>query len=54
MSYPHQITSFDAYQSTYEKSVKDPEGFWAEVAENFEWKKKWDTVLKWNFEEPSV
>ncbi|MFN6287228.1 MAG: acetate--CoA ligase, partial [Bacteroidota bacterium] len=28
--------------------------FWATVAENFSWKKKWDKVLSWNFEEPKV
>ncbi|MGI8636803.1 MAG: acetyl-coenzyme A synthetase N-terminal domain-containing protein, partial [Segetibacter sp.] len=54
MSYPHQITSFDNYRSTYKKSVEDPEGFWSEVAENFTWKKKWDNVLNWNFTEPKI
>src|SRR4028119_1053308 len=54
MSYPHQITGLDNYKSTYKKSVEDPEGFWAEVAENFEWKKKWDNVLNWNFKEPKI
>jgi acetyl-CoA synthetase len=54
MSYPHQITSFEEYKSTYKKSIEDPEGFWAEVAENFAWRKKWDKVLNWNFTEPKV
>lgn len=54
MSYPHQITSFEAYKSAYKKSVEDPEGFWAEIAENFIWKKKWDSVLEWNFTEPKI
>ncbi len=26
----------------------DPEGFWARMAEELHWFKKWDTVLKWN------
>jgi acetyl-CoA synthetase len=34
--------------------VENPEQFWATVAENFSWKKKWDKVLSWNFEEPKV
>ena len=25
----------------------DPEGFWARMAEELHWFKKWDTVLKW-------
>jgi acetyl-CoA synthetase len=54
MSYPHQIRSLEDYKSNYKKSVEDPEGFWAEVAENFTWKKKWDSVLNWNFTEPKI
>jgi acetyl-CoA synthetase len=34
--------------------VNDPEEFWASVANNFLWKKKWDKVLEWNFKEPNV
>ncbi len=29
------IHSFEAYQETYRKSVEDPEGFWATIAEDF-------------------
>jgi acetyl-CoA synthetase len=54
MTYPYQITSLAAYQSAYRQSVEDPDTFWASVAENFAWRKKWDRVLKWNFKEPSV
>ena len=34
-----------AYQQTYQRSMDDPEGFWAEVAEAIHWDKKWDKVL---------
>ena len=44
----------DDYEKAYQKSVDDPEGFWGEVANNFYWRKKWDKVLSWNFEEPNV
>jgi acetyl-CoA synthetase len=54
MSYPFQITSIEQYHTDYKKSVVDPEGFWADVAENFLWRKKWKTVLNWNFKEPKV
>ena len=54
MAYPYQITSFEQYQNDYKKSIEDPEGFWGSVAENFEWRKKWDKVLDWNFTEPKV
>ena len=52
--YPFQITSFEQYEKDYQESVNHPEKFWAAVAENFQWRKKWDTVLNWNFKEPKV
>lgn len=48
------IHSFDEYQEAYRLSVDDPEKFWAGIAENFLWRKKWDRVLDWNFQEPRV
>ncbi len=54
MAYPYQIKSLEQYHSDYKKSVDDPEGFWGDVAGNFQWKKKWDSVLEWNFTEPKV
>jgi acetyl-CoA synthetase len=54
MSYPFQIKSFKEYQIAYKKSIDDPEGFWATVADHFLWKKKWDKVLEWNFKEPKI
>ncbi|MBI3502140.1 MAG: acetate--CoA ligase [Bacteroidetes bacterium] len=50
----NRITTFEQYQSEYKRSVENPEQFWAEQAENFLWKKKWDKVLEWNFSEPNV
>ncbi len=49
-----RIDSYEQYQKDYEKSVNDPEGFWGDVANNYQWMKKWDRVLEWNFEEPKV
>ncbi|MGN6437103.1 MAG: acetate--CoA ligase [Agriterribacter sp.] len=54
MSYPYQLKSLDAYKAAYQKSVDNPEGFWGEIAENFQWRKKWDKVLNWNFTEPKI
>jgi len=54
MSYPFQIASLEQYKEQYQKSVTDPNSFWAEVAENFYWRKKWDKVLEWNFKEPKI
>ena len=54
MAYPYQITSLEQYHADYKKSVEDPEGFWADVAAHFYWRKKWDKVLEWNFTEPKI
>lgn len=48
------IRSFADYQSEYKKSVDQPEEFWAGIAGEFTWKKKWDKVLEWNFEQPDI
>jgi acetyl-CoA synthetase len=44
-----RIKSFEEYQNVYQKSVDQPEVFWAEIAEHFSWQKKWDKVLEWDF-----
>ncbi len=54
MSYPFQIKSIEQYHTDYKKSVDVPEGFWAAVADNFYWRKKYDKVLEWNFTKPKI
>jgi acetyl-CoA synthetase len=54
MSYYH-IKSFEEYYQVYRKSVREPENFWEEIAEeHFIWRKKWDQVLSWDFKKPEV
>ncbi|PKK86032.1 MAG: acetate--CoA ligase [Thermoplasmata archaeon HGW-Thermoplasmata-1] len=48
------IKSEEEYSRIYKRSIDDPEGFWAEKAEELHWFKKWDTVLEWNFDEPRI
>ncbi|MCP4110407.1 MAG: propionyl-CoA synthetase [Desulfobacteraceae bacterium] len=33
------------YDEAFGKSIKDPDGFWGEIAEDCHWYKKWDKVL---------
>lgn len=40
------------YKEMYERSIKDPEGFWAEQAERLVWGKKWDKVKDVSFKKP--
>jgi len=50
-----KINSFEEYEEAYKKSVESPEDFWGEIAaNNFEWKKTWEKVLNWNFNEPKI
>ena len=49
-----QVKSFEEYQQAYQLSIDHPEVFWANIAEHFTWKKKWDRVLDWNFSEPQI
>ncbi len=49
------INSMEMYEEIYRRSVDDPEGFWAEMAEKqLTWYKKWDKVLDYNFEKPDI
>ncbi|MFN0084767.1 MAG: acetate--CoA ligase [Blastocatellia bacterium] len=42
------ITSREQYDRIYQRSVEDPEGFWAEIASELDWFKPWDRVLEWS------
>src|SRR5258708_36239204 len=43
------ISDLDEYEELYRKSIKNPEKFWGQQAEELLlWNKKWDEVLKWN------
>ncbi|MCB9034032.1 MAG: acetate--CoA ligase [Chitinophagales bacterium] len=50
----HQITTLAQYHEAYKKSVEQPEDFWSDIASSFTWRKKWDTVLDWEFKTPSI
>ncbi|MGH6895470.1 MAG: propionyl-CoA synthetase [Geminicoccaceae bacterium] len=34
-----------SYDQIYARSLRDPEGFWAEAAEALDWERRWDRVL---------
>jgi propionyl-CoA synthetase len=35
----------NAYEGAYQRSLNDPEGFWADAAQEIDWYKPWDKVL---------
>ena len=43
------VSSFTEYEELYQRSIQDPEGFWAEMAEQLEWFRKWDQILDGDF-----
>lgn len=48
------VKSFAEYSRLYKKSVEDPEGFWAERAEELSWFKKWERVLDYDFRQAKI
>jgi len=44
------IKTQDEYEAMYRRSIEDPEGFWSEIADSFDWYEKWDKVLDYNFD----
>ncbi|TXE06564.1 acetate--CoA ligase [Gelidibacter salicanalis] len=51
----YSIKNLEEYYQVYRKSVREPENFWEEIAEeHFLWRKKWDKVLSWDFSSPEV
>ena len=51
----YHIKHLEEYYQVYRKSVREPENFWEEIAEeHFMWRKKWDNVLSWDFSKPEV
>jgi acetyl-CoA synthetase len=51
----YHIKNLEEYFQVYRKSVRNPESFWEEIAEeHFVWKKRWDKVLSWDFSTPTI
>ncbi|MDO6472230.1 acetate--CoA ligase [Maribacter sp. 1_MG-2023] len=51
----YHIKHLEEYYQVYRKSVRNPEAFWEEIAEeHFVWRKRWDSVLSWDFKKPEI
>ncbi len=48
------VKGVDEYNKIYKRSIDDPEGFWAECAEQLHWYKKWDKVESSDFKNAKV
>ena len=49
-----KIHTLAGYIHEYQKSLQHPEAFWAQNAETLFWRKRWNNVVEWEFETPSV
>ncbi|MCR3921566.1 MAG: acetate--CoA ligase [Firmicutes bacterium] len=43
------VKSLNDYTAMYDRSIKDPDGFWAEMASQLHWFKKWEQVREYDF-----
>jgi acetyl-CoA synthetase len=43
------IKSLSDYQSMYQRSIQDPEGFWSEIGGQFYWKQRWTKLREYDF-----
>lgn len=49
-----KIKTLSGYFHEYQKSVTNPLSFWEQQAESFYWRKRWDCILDYNFDEPRI
>ena len=49
-----RIHTLSGYIHEYQRSVHQPEQFWSKIADSFHWKKRWEKIVEWNFEEPKI
>ena len=48
------VSSIEQYKEIYEESIKNPEAFWANIAERISWFKKWDNVREYDFVDAQI
>jgi len=49
-----RIHTLSGYIHEYQRSVHQPDQFWSRIADSFYWKKRWDKIVEWNFDEPKI
>ncbi|MEL7588262.1 MAG: acetate--CoA ligase [Prolixibacteraceae bacterium] len=50
----NKIQTLGGYFHEYQKSMANTEAFWAQQADGFYWRKRWEQVVKWNFDGPDI
>lgn len=45
----HAHVNAEQYKAMYERSLRDPEGFWGDIADEFRWQQEWSRVKNTSF-----
>jgi acetyl-CoA synthetase len=48
------VPSMKTYREIYARSVKNPQGFWAEIAGRIRWRAGWKKIVDWDFLEAKI
>lgn len=47
---PFTLSTLREYEAAYKSASENPEKFWENIAQHFQWQKKWNQTLEWDFE----
>ena len=50
----YHIKTQEDYKAAYEHAIERPEEFWKGIADNYQWRKPWTTLLEWEFTTPTI
>ena len=48
------IKSIDSFEKATKDAKENPEKYWDKIASTFQWQKKWDKTLEYNFDNYNV
>ena len=48
-NHKHNLKDMDEYKAMYKRSVDDPSGFWADIANTFHWETPFKETVRCNF-----
>src|SRR5438105_4655570 len=49
-----RVKSLEEYQRSYQRSLREPDAYWAEQARRIDWFKPFDKVSRWDFETAKI
>ena len=50
----YHIKTQEDYKAAYQHAIERPEEFWKGIADNYQWRKPWTTLLEWEFTTPTI